>query len=50
MGFTLWNYDQFFKNCQAKTKTVVRGYVRSMYTMSDGKNKLLLHSYTDMKR
>ena len=30
-GFTLGNYDLFFKNCPKKTKPVVRGYVYYEY-------------------
>ena len=51
-GFTLWNYHQFFKNFQTKTKPVVRGYIYwldSRYTMSDGKNKLFLNCYTNIR-
>ena len=42
----------FKKNCQTKTKPVVRGYIywlEGMYTMSDGKNKLLLHCYANIE-
>ena len=52
-GVSNWNYDQFLKNIETKTKPVVRGYIywlESMYTISDGKAELLLHYNTNINR
>ena len=49
---TLFDYDQFLKNCQTKTKPLVRGFIywlECMCTMSDEKIELLLHCYTNTK-
>ena len=51
--FTLWYYYQFKKNCQTKTRPVVRRYIywlESMYIKSDEKYKLLLHCYIRIKK